>query len=58
VSTKNKLGRVYVNKEGGYVRTWDEVRDELERRHGIKLSRARIWQIGIKAEAKLREALR
>lgn len=40
------------------IRTWDEVRRELERRHGLRLSLRRVWQIGKAAERKLRQRLK
>lgn len=39
-------------------RTWDQLRDEWQRRSGENLSRARIWQIVKRAEAKVHDALK
>ena len=35
------------------IRSWDEVRDEINRRHGIRLSNTRVQQIARRAEQKL-----
>jgi hypothetical protein len=39
------------------LRPLPEVRREMWRRHGIKVGRARLWQILKRAEQKIREAL-
>lgn len=39
------------------VRTLDEVREELERRTGIRISRQRVWALTRSAELKIAKAL-
>ncbi len=40
-----------------YNMSWDEIREELERKHGWKISRQRVGQYIIRAQAKIKKAL-
>jgi hypothetical protein len=35
------------------VRTWDQIKAELEKRHGIRISNCRVQQIARRAEQKI-----
>ena len=49
--------RVELNNRSGAVRTIAQVRDEYERRTGVRLTTQRVWQIVNAAEKKLRKGL-
>ena len=52
----NREGNGSGNRQG--YRSYDEIAAEMKRRHNITLSRARVYQLLMRAEWKLREGLR
>jgi hypothetical protein len=57
-ATRTRKRRRYVRAEAGdALRTYEEIREELFRRHGWKMSTVRVQQLCTRAEAKLRRRL-